>query len=39
MAKNNFHMPETMLPFLKRLARKVKERIRLRRRKNSMGPS
>ncbi len=35
MAKNNFHMPETMLPFLKRLARKIKERIRLRRRKNS----
>jgi hypothetical protein len=34
MAKNNFHMPETMLPFLKRLARKIKERIRLRRRKN-----
>ena len=35
MAKNNFHMPEAMLPFLKKLARKVKERIRLRRRKNS----
>jgi hypothetical protein len=35
MAKNNFHMPETMLPFLKRLARKIKERIRLRRRKNA----
>jgi hypothetical protein len=34
MAKNYFHMPETMLSFLKRLARKVKERIRLRRRKN-----
>jgi len=33
MAKSNFHMPETMLPFLKRLARKIKERIRLRRRK------
>lgn len=39
MAKNNFHMPETMLPFLKKLARKVKERIRLRRRKNSDGTS
>ena len=37
MAKNNFHMPEAMLPFLKKLARKVKERIRLRRRKNSDG--
>jgi hypothetical protein len=37
MAKNNFHMPEAMLPFLKRLARKVKERVRLRRRKNSEG--
>lgn len=37
MAKNNFHMPETMLPFLKKLARKVKERIRLRQRKNSDG--
>ncbi len=37
MAKNNFHMPEAMLPFLKRLARKIKERIRLRRRKNSDG--
>ncbi len=35
MAKNNFHMPETMLPFLKRLARTTKERIRLRRRKNT----
>ena len=35
MAKNNFHMPEAMLPFLKKLARKVKERMRLRRRKNS----
>ncbi len=35
MAKNYFHMPETMLSFLKRLARKMKERIRLRRRKNS----
>jgi hypothetical protein len=35
MAKNYFHMPETMLAFLKRLARKVKERIRLRRRKNT----
>ncbi|MGD0229953.1 MAG: HD domain-containing protein [Syntrophorhabdales bacterium] len=35
MAKNNFHMPEAMLLFLKKLARKVKERIRLRRRKNS----
>lgn len=35
MAKRNFHMPGTMLPFLKRLARKVKERIRLRRRKGS----
>jgi len=35
MAKNNFRMPETMLPFLKRLARKIKERIRLRRRKNT----
>jgi hypothetical protein len=34
-AKNNFHMPEAMLPFLKKLARKVKERIRLRQRKNS----
>ena len=39
MAKNNFHMPEAMLPFLKKLARKVKERIRLRRRKNSDGAS
>lgn len=39
MAKNNFHMPQAMLPFLKKLARKVKERIRLRRRKNSDGPS
>ena len=37
MAKNNFHMPEAMLPFLKKLARKIKERIRLRRRKNSDG--
>ena len=37
MAKNNFHMPEAMLPFLKKLARKVKERIRLRRRKNLDG--
>jgi hypothetical protein len=37
MAKNNFHIPEAMLPFLKKLARKVKERIRLRRRKNSDG--
>ena len=37
MAKNNFHMPEAMLPFLKKLARKVKERVRLRRRKNSEG--
>ena len=35
MAKNNFRMPGTMLPFLKRLARKVKERIRLRRRKKT----
>ena len=35
MAKNNFRMPEPMLSFLKRLARKVKERIRLRRRKNT----
>jgi hypothetical protein len=35
MAKNNFRMPEAMLPFLKRLARKIKERIRLRRRKNT----
>jgi hypothetical protein len=35
MAKNNFRMPETMLSFLKKLARKVKERIRLRRRKNA----
>ena len=35
MAKNNFRMPETMLPFLKKLARKIKERIRLRRRKNA----
>ena len=39
MAKNNFHMPEAMLPFLKRLARRIKERIRLRRRKNSDGSS
>ncbi len=35
MAKNNFRMPGTMLPFLKRLARKVKERIRLRQRKKT----
>ncbi len=39
MAKNNFHMPETMLPFLKKLARKVKERIRLRERKRPDGTS
>jgi hypothetical protein len=39
MAKNNFHMPEAMLPFLTKLARKVKERIRLRRRKSSDGAS
>ncbi len=35
MAKNYFHVPEAMLSFLKRLARKIKERIRLRRRKNT----
>jgi CRISPR/Cas system-associated endonuclease Cas3-HD len=35
MAKNNFHLPQRMLPFLMAVARIIKERIRLRRRKQT----